>query len=192
MANQDPDVFLDTSRVYEITERSDFDRDQKVKADDLGEDWGDGFFVEAEPVLVDRDAKGAIIRTTPLSQVPALAHLVTGDEAPPIEGRLKIEPKPLSRADRNKLVEVLALKLFNWYKRQPPNPSKYNPVHDGIPDVPPGSPEGLQPLPGSNLYPATPGQVIEWLKTTVIGPRVQVINKKQGWEGYRPSLQIKR
>jgi hypothetical protein len=52
----------------------------------------------------------------------------------------------------------------------------YNPLLDGISDLPSGSPEYLQPLPGTHLYPATRGQVYDWLKGFVAA-RVQVMEK---------------
>lgn len=182
----DPNIHLVHTR--DIAERSDFDRDQVVKTKELGEDWGDGFFVEEEPVVVYRDAQGGIVKTVPLSE-----HAEQQAEmAEPIIAEQKIQPTPISRQDRDKLVAILAARLFKWYATQPRHPTKYNPVHDGIPDLPPGSPDNLQPLPGTKLYPATPGQVIDWLKTTVIGPRVQVQNHKRGLDGYQPQLTISR
>lgn len=79
-----PRVFLDTSNIRTITERSDIDRDQNVKAKDLGEDWGDGFFVQEEPVLVTRNPDGSIKRTTPLSEVPGFIDNLE-DDAEPVE-----------------------------------------------------------------------------------------------------------
>ena len=185
---QDPPVHL--VHTHDIVERSDFDRDQKVRAGEVGEDWGDGFFVNEEPVMVLRGPDGGIVKTVPLSE--AQEAMQEAAEVDPVVADTVITPTPISRADRDKLVEILAIRLFKWYAAQPRRPDKYNPVYDGIPDAPPGSPLNLQPPPGMNLFPATPGQVLEWLKMTVIAPRVRIQNNKRGLDGYRPSLSIVR
>ena len=181
-----PDIALVHSR--DITERSDFDRDQTIKSGELGEDWGDGFFVEEEPVIVQRNAQGHIVRTTPMSEYADMQR----EEAAPVIAEQKIQPTPISRADREKLVYILASRLFKYYAAQPRSATKFNPIYDGIPDVPAGSPENLQPIPGTNLFPATPNQIMEWLKVKVIAPRVKVQNHKRGLSGYQPELTISR
>ena len=183
-----PPVVFDSSRIYNINERSDIDHHQNPKAiqRDLeaeGEDWGDGFVVQDEMVVVTRSkADGRILRTTPMSE--ALFMKRDPDEYEPIEGRPHKAMHPLNLEDQYKLVEILALRLFKWYQAQPPNPLMYNPVYDGIPELPFGSSRHLQPPAGTDLYPATPGQVVEWLKTSVIGPRAKIIDKGKGRTGY--------
>ena len=186
MSNQDPDIHL--VHTHDIVERSDFDRDSGVASKDLGEDWGDGFFVNEEPVMVYRGPDGGIVSTVPLSEVSERQ----AEEAAPLIAEQKIQPTPISRAERDKLVTILAVRLFKWYAGQPKSATKFNPVYDGIPDVPRGSSENLQPVPGTNLYPATPQQVVDWLKRDVIGPRVEVQNHKRGLDGYQPTLTIHR
>lgn len=184
----DTPVVFDSSRIYNITERSDIDHHQNPKTiqrelEAAGEDWGDGFVVQDEMVVVTRSkTDGRILRTTPMSE--ALFMKRDTDDYEPIEGRAHNAVQPLSIEDQYKLVEILALRLFNWYKDQPPNPRQYNPVYDGIPELPAGSSLGLQPPPGTNLFPATAGQVVEWLKTNVIGPRAKIIDKSKGRSGY--------
>jgi hypothetical protein len=179
----------------DIVERSDVDRHdpralrELLLDEETHEDWGDGWYVNAEPVLVERGASGEIVRTTALSEVMPTDEQVA--EGEPIQGRTRVTPTPLNAADRDKVVFILASKLFKWYASQPPHPSRYNPIHDGIPDLPAHSPQNLQPMPGTNLFPATPGQVMEWLKG-VIGKRAEVQNRKIGRDTYRPSLTIKR
>jgi hypothetical protein len=187
--SEDPKVVFDARRIYEITERSDIDPHEDLrpglgKSDKLGEDWGDGFFVQEEPVAVLRDKSGAIIRTTPLSEVPFLNWNRDEDEEPPVEGRARTNPVPMNAADRSKLVAILAQRLFRWYAQQPRSLLTFNPLYDGIPRAPSGSPEHLQPVPGTKLYPATPGEVLEWLKNDVIAPRIRVINKKKNLKGW--------
>jgi hypothetical protein len=178
---------VNTGRV--ITERSDFDRDLSVRSGDLGEDWGDGFFVDAEPVIVQRDVEGEIVRTTPLSE-----HLSNQERL--LEQQVEearepvITPQPLNREQRDKLVFVLAKRLFDFYREMGPNPMRYNPVYDGIPTRPRGVGQSIVPRPGTQLYDATPLQVFDWLKEWV-RERVEITNKRQGWEGYRPTIKFK-
>lgn len=188
MQNNDPDIHFVHAR--DIVERSDFDRDQTVNSDDLGEDWGDGFFVNEEPVVVQRGPMGEIVRTIPLSEYSEFQR--EEQQADPLLAEQKIQPTPISREDRDKLVYILASRLFKWYASQPRHPTKYNPIYDGIPDVPAGSPENLQPIPGTQLFPATPNQIMEWLKVKVIAPRVKVQNHRRGLDGYQPELTISR
>lgn len=193
MAESEPVVEFVHS--HDIVERSDVDRDQKVTAKDLGDDdWGDGFTVSSEPVMVLRGEDGGIVKTVPLSEWDTMMERKQeeAEKAPPVEAPPVVSPTPLTTADREKLVEILAIRLFKWYASQPRNPTKYNPVYDGLPDAPPGSPVNLQPPAGTNLYPATPYQVLEWLKTTVIGPRAKIVNHKRGMSGYQPSLSFER
>ena len=65
--------------------------------------------------------------------------------------------------------------------------SLFNPLRDGIPVVPAGSPEHLQPNPGTPLYPATKGQVFEYLKS-VVGERATFTNKKRFGSGHQADL----
>lgn len=186
----DPKVVLDTSKIRDIVERSDIDRHVPLRQQKrlLGEDWGGGFFVQEEPVLVQRGPAGEIVRTVPLVDIPGFGDpIVTGEEQEPVEGRMRPTPTPLPTSEREKLAGILALRLFRWYASQPPTPMAYNPVHDGIPDLPEGAHHSLNPLPGTNLYPATRGQVLERLKR-VVASREQLVNRKKGIQGYRPDI----
>lgn len=183
----DTPVVFDPSVIYEVTERSDIDHHQNKKAilgqleDQGAEDWGDGFLVEPGFVRVDRDKRtGKILRTTPLHEIPGF---IDQDENEPVIGRTRETPVGLNISEREKIVDILTYRLFKYYKELGPSPVLYNPVYDGIPDAPAGAPENLSPLPGSKLYPATPGEVFTWLKTKVVGPRAQLVNKKQGRTG---------
>ncbi len=183
--NEEIPVVLDATRIYDIKERSDFDPHQTVHASELGEDWGDGFFVQEEPVLVTRDTRtGAILRTEALSQIPGLNLYNRDEDLEPVEADPVHSPRQRTTSERDKLVEILAMRLFRYYEELGPQVTMYNPIYDGLPDAPAGHRELLQPLPGTNLYPATPGQVYEWMKTQLIGPRVAIVNKKKGWKGY--------
>lgn len=152
------------------------------------EDWGDGFFMEPEPVLVQRAPDGSIVRTTPLSEIPGV-HFERGGLVPneltteQKEAKAKVvdakpTPVPLTRDQRYKLVEILAGRLFRYYQSRGPMDPRFNPFRDGIPDLPAGSPEHLEPLPGTDLYPATDAQIMDWLRRFV-GERAEVINRNR-------------
>lgn len=152
----------------------------QAELESKGEYMGEGFIQQDVPVLVQRGPDGGIVRTTPLSEIPGVSYTPGGIEwdKKPEEKEAAPTPATLSRDERNKLVDILALRLFKYYRQMPPTQQKYNPFYDGLPDLPSGSPEHLQPLPGTKLYPATDAQVYEWLKRFV-GARVQVINRQR-------------
>lgn len=179
-----PDVVFQPS-LREITDttladahapKAEFNKQLAEGAQDLGE----GFLLHDEPVLVQRGPDGGIVKLTPLSELPGV-HLDGGqlvkDDAPPVVGKTKATPKPLPRAEREKLIDILATRLFKNYATEASlkNLAKFNPLRDGIPDLPAGSPEHLQPKPGTPLYYASEGQVYQWLKTFV-GERAKVID----------------
>lgn len=184
------DVFLDATKVRQIDERADFDPHQKVKASQLGEDWGDGFFVQEEPVVVHRHADGSIASLNPLSSLEGMIDNLD-DDAEPIDAGTINELKPISLTERQKLVEILSMRLIRWYKSRPPELMAFNPIYDGVPVAPAGSPEHLQPIPGTNLYPASEQEVFDWIKRDVIGPRVQLINKRKKWTGYAQDVAVR-
>lgn len=143
------------------------------------DDWGDGFFVEPEPVLVFRSPDGAINRTVPLSEIPGV-HFEGGKlrqeelvEAKEVDK--KPSPVPLSTSSREKLVSILAGRLYRYYRDRGPGDPRYNPFRDGIPELPAGSPEHVQPLPGTDLYPATDGQIHDYIRRFV-ADRAKLIN----------------
>lgn len=156
------------------------------------EDWGDGFYVSNEPVLVQRAPDGSIIRTTPLSEIPGVhwqgGKMVADEE--PLVAKEKPTPVTLGREERRKLVTILAGRLVRYWRDRGPNDPRYNPFRDGIPELPAGSPEHLQPLPGTPLYPATDGQIYEYAKK-FIGERVQVIDKKRFGSGHIQDLALR-
>ncbi len=147
---------------------------------ETAEDLGGGFLLQEAPVLVQRGPDGSIARVVPLNEIPGVEYTPGGglqvDPGPEVQKTI-VSPKVLPRDQRNKLVEILALRLFKDY-RQRPHTGRYNPFYDGIPDLSAGSPEHLQPLPGTTLYPATDGQIFEWLKR-FIAARVSVVNKNR-------------
>lgn len=188
-----------STEIPEIEDRSDFDAQapHRHQIDKLGEALGDGFFVQEEPVLVHRDKQGRIVRTEPLSEARFSELLANekNEEQIDQEGRAKEEfylanpvpiPRPLTTSAREKLVHLMAERLFRWYEALGPQVDTYNPVYDGIPDNPTDQ-KALQPPPGTNLYPASGHQVFEWLKR-VISVRAEFVNKKTGTRGVRADL----
>lgn len=150
------------------------------KIDAETEDWGDGFNVYPEQVLIQRNPDGSIARTIPLSEIPGVTTY--DKDAPPVEADEVPTPVPLSTSDREKLVGILTNRLYNYYWDRGPGDPRFNPFRDGIPELPAGSPEHLQPLPGTPLYPATGGQVRDYLRR-FIADRVTVINKNRFGSG---------
>jgi len=184
-------VLAPTLPVAEI-ERSDFDPHQSIKSQEavLGEHLGDGFFLQMEPVLVQRDRTGRIMRTVPMHEAMLLAEKAREEAAklPPKIGRTKPILHPLPTSEREKLAGILANRLFAWYDEQPPSPTTYNPIHDGIPELPPSADKALaKPLPGTKLYPASRFEVYEWLRR-VVAARITMTNMKKGIKGHVPDL----
>lgn len=174
-----------TPGVYDLEERSDIDpHSSRIHPDQLGEDWGEGFFVEPELVKVDRGPDGRVVRTTPLSQYLD-RHEV--DLVPPVVTEPHKELVARTPAARDALVIALADRLMEYYIQLGPQPHLYNPVYDGIPDLPLHADENLKPLPGTKLYPASEGQVFSWL-CKIIGKRASLVNTKLGLAGELPDL----
>ena len=163
----------------------------RAELESKNEDWGDGFYVSPEPVLVTRNQDGSIARTTPLSEIPGV-HFEGGKLRPdePMEVEERPTPVPLGRDARHKLTEILALRLFNYWRERGPQDPRYNPFRDGIPELPAGSPEHLQPLPGTPLYPATDGQIMAYARKFV-GERTSVIEQRRFGKGQLQDLAIR-
>lgn len=190
----DPTIVLQEGiREIDHTTLADRDAPKRQLLAEVAEgkdDWGDGFHVDPEPVLVQRGRDGGIVRTTPLSEIPGV-HFSRGglqqdpDLITPQQAEAKVKtveaketPVPLSRSARTKLVEILANRLFHYYRSRGPQDPRFNPFRDGIPELPAGSPAHLQPLPGTDLYPATDGQIMDYLRRFV-GQRASVINRQR-------------
>lgn len=197
--NNDKGFKASPGTMVDLVERSDIDRDDKISTDMLGEDWGDGFFVEQEPVLIQRNAAGHIIRSIPLSEVAA--HRAMLEEAdrlagPPKEVEPISSPNKLSREDKDKLVFIIAKHLWDWYKAQGRLPNELNPLYDGIPTCHehlagcPLTPCGKKGRKIGRLY-ASEGEVLEWL-VRVVGSRAKLNIERSGQQGYRPMLTIRR
>jgi len=176
------------SHVTEITDTTlaDSHAPSSEFRDQLAEgatDLGDGFLLHEEPVLVQRGVDGEIVRLTPLSELPGVHYergSIVADDAPPVEGRSRPTPVPLPTAQREKLRDVLAARLFKNYATEASlrNLAVYNPLRDGLHEPPAGSPAHLQPKPGTPFYYASEGQVYQWLRKFV-AERAQVVDTKR-------------
>lgn len=193
-------VLLDTRRIPTIKERSDVDHHENLgpgysrRLAPDAEYWGEGFFVQEEPVLVQRGPDGTIARTTPLSQVPGVELDAEGGDELRDDEVLEAEPlqvlRPLPTSRREKLAFILAKRMMDWYvERLMANPMELNPLRDGIPvcrdhPAPTGCTFGCKGAEqGVSRYNASPGEVFEWVKG-VVARRIKLINKKQNRRGY--------
>ena len=192
-----PSIFFDPTIIREIT-ATNFVNTHAPKREMMSElsegatDLGDGFLIQDEPVLVERDQTGGIVRLTPLSEMAGVNMRKKGEpDLEPVEGKQRETLHPISRDDRRKLVTILAVRLLkNYMTPLAMNAQAYNPIRDGLPDVPTGSEFNLEPLPGTDLYPASVDQVLDWLKEFV-GARASVINKNRFGSGYAEDLAIR-
>ena len=170
------------------------EREIRKELESGAQDLGDGFLLHDEPVLVQRGADGGIEKLTPLAELPGV-HFERGkfvpDDAPPVEGRPRPAPVPLGREERRKLIDILTTRLYKNYATEASlrNRARYNPIRDGLPDLPAGSPEHLAPKPGTKLFYASEGQVYQWLKEFV-GQRAQVIDTKKYGGGHLEDLAL--
>ena len=161
----------------------------RAELEKWGEDLGDGFILHHTPVRIERDIEGNIVRTTSLNELPGVKYTPAEMEKLTMLAEEKPVIRTLNREERSKLLDIMVFKLMKMYA----NPvkladlTKYNPLRDGLLNAPAGSPEFLQPLPGTPFYPASPGQVAEWLKGH-IGPRISVIEKTRFGEGYKEDI----
>lgn len=180
---EDPAVFLKDKVSREIVDTTLGDRDaprRHILAElaKTHQDWGDGFFVNPEPQHIVRGPDGSIVRITPFSEIPGVEYTHKEEDEKALVVEARETPVPLNRQDRTKLVTILAVRMCRRWKSRGPGDPRYNPYRDGIPDLPAGSPENLQPLPTTKLFPATDGQILEWTKR-FIGERASIINKNR-------------
>lgn len=193
------DVLFDPTHVREIKDTNFVETHQSERAirhdlSEKGEDLGEGFLIHDEPVLIQRDVDGGIVRITPLSELPGVhfeGTVLTMDEKPnkiieheAMVAETKEKPVGLTTDQRDKLKHILTTRLFNHYQSEASlrNRAKWNPFRDGLPELPEGAPEFMQPTPQIPLVPATPGQVYEYLLKHV-AKRTTVVDRKQGYGG---------
>lgn len=156
-------------RVDTLVERSDVDPHAPFDPEALGMDeWYPGFFVNPEPVVIERGQRGEIVRTTPISEAPPQL-LFPGKFK---DGEL-IEANPIQKigAKRPKemVVEMLAGLLMTYYGSMKPGQIAYNPLYDGIPaSVALSDAFILQPeVRGDSLVHVSAGEVHSWLKQLI-------------------------
>lgn len=171
---------------FEITERSDVDPHQGFDPEELGmEDWGDGFYVHAEPVVIERNPDGAIARTTPLSE--ATPHQLFPSKFDAGSEPIEAEPVPKmsKRRMQAKTVDMMAGLLMVYYSRLKPGQIAYNPLYDGIPlEESLAGDLILEPnKTDAQLTHVSASEVHEWLKK-LLGKRAELINHKTGQKGW--------
>lgn len=202
--DSDPTIILQEGfRTIEATSIGDQHTDPLVLRRGLDknyDDWGDGFYVDPERVLVIRNPDGGIKSLTPLNSLPGVhwqsGKLVKDDETQAdIEHKIKnVEgkpvPHPMTRTERERFTMILATRLYNYWKSRGPNDNKFNPFRDGLPELPAGSPEHLRPLPGTVTYPATDGQIMAYARKFV-GDRASVIDRRRFGVGKLQDLAIR-
>lgn len=169
-----------------LLDRSDIDPHQNIRQDDLGEHLGDGFFLNYEPVKIDRDpATGRIIRTTPLSEWQRDQERIREVTADLIEeGEPVPQPTLRPRSERAELVNVIAARMFRYFEEQlVTQPKRPNPLRDGIPtyrdgtwvlEVDPSRSADMTRL----VVPR--GTVYEWIQA-LVGARAKRVNESRGW-----------
>ena len=158
------------------------------------DDLGDGFRVRSEPVLIDRDEDGdikAIRRFDGANKEEAIDKIGRGLElkekyvAPPVSVN-----RPLTAHERDALVGDLADRIFLWYERNLSDASMLNPIRDGIPVCPRHDPCVEQCSDASRKY-ASLGEVQQFFRRFV-AKRARIVNKKNEWKGWSPTLTITR
>lgn len=177
------------TKEFVLQERSDVDPHEKFDPEALGmEDWGDGFHVNPEPVVIKRNLDGSIRRTIPISEA------VPADLKPDMwkDGELLVAdpiPQPAPRRPQEKVVEMLSGLLMQYYSQMPPGRLSYNPLYDGIPANEALSHDKiLQPHElGSDLVHVPAHEVHEWLRK-LIGKRAEIRNAKTGKLGWKGDI----
>ncbi len=176
-------------KEFVLKERSDVDPHEGFDPDKLGmEDWGDGFYVNKEPVIVERNQDGSLRRTTPISEATPdmLTRKVWKDgeivEAEPVQS-------PAPRRPQETVVKMLAALLMRYYSEMPPGALSYNPLYDGIPaDSFLGDDKILEPnKTNANLVHVSAEEVHSWLRQ-LIGKRAEIRNAKTGQHGWKGDI----
>src|SRR5690606_11598823 len=101
-----------------IRDRSDIDQHSNIKSEELGEYLGDNFFLDARPALINRDHRGAIVNITPLDEIDGVDVYREGEEPEPAHR------VPVSITHRDKTIDILANRLFEYYRTLPRDSGK--------------------------------------------------------------------
>jgi hypothetical protein len=172
-----------------IRERTDFDHHGNIDKDKLGEDWGDGFFFNPEPVRIFRNAEGEIVKTAPLSS--GEFEEIEGQDREikkAVRAATVISPSPMSTSTREKLHIILTKRMFDHYDQLPASFSGLNPLRDGIPtcrDHPLGC--WLVCKEQTGKYHASRQEVFDWMKM-VVATRVDIMDKKSNRRGWKSDI----
>ncbi len=154
---------------------------RELAARDDTEDWGGGMNVFPEFAHVLRGPDGAIVRVTPLSEIPGVEMTEHQKELAAEVVDAKETPVPMTRDQRHKFISVLATRMYHYYFQLARDYPGFHPFRDGIPDLPAGSPKNIAPK-GQQLYSATDAQIYQWLYK-VVGARATLINKRKYGSG---------
>lgn len=191
MSDKKPFKASKPTKSFTLQERSDVDPHDGFKPEELGmEDWGDGFFVNPEPVVIERNEDSSIKRITPISEAtPSQLEPKVWKDGQIVEAEAVQKPSAAKQRPKETVVQLLAGLLMRYYSEMGPNQLPYNPLYDGIP-----AKEALhddwvfQPeKKNAELVHVSATEVHEWLKK-VIGKRADVMNLKQGKHGYTSDL----
>lgn len=177
-----------------LVARSDIDHHQNIRSDQLGDHLGGGVFLDPKPVVVERDpSTGRIARLLTLDEhrqkQERIIEALRPDQIEEAKEALPIL-QPLQTSARDKLVAILAGRLFKYYEGIVMDLSRLNPLRDGIPLFADGSwVLEMDPRRGSEIQrlQAPPGVVYEWLKA-MVGSRASLTNKRYKWNGIQPDL----
>lgn len=176
-------------KSFVLKERSDVDPHQGFKPEELGmEDWGEGFYVNPEPVVIERNEDGSLKRTTPISEAtPDQLIPKIWQDGQIVEAEAIQKPRPAPKRPQEKVVALLAGLLMRYYASLQPGQIAYNPLYDGIPaDASVTDDKILDPKrDGHGLVHVSAEEVHSWLKQ-IIGKRAQIRNAKTGklgWQG---------
>lgn len=148
-----------------------FDPHEKVTASDLGESWGDGFFVKK------------------------LAPKV--EPTPPVEEREIADPvevlRPKTVAERQDMPRVLAARLMDYYIEELNNDLIMNPIRDGLPQCymhrfPPGCYHGCSTGILPRKVGASLGEVFTWVQGLIRVNFKAWVKKNPQLGGYRSPI----
>lgn len=167
-------------------ERTDIDHHANLKASDLGEPLGKGFFLNPTPQVIERDASGGIVRMTPLPEWQRNAErrleVAASQPEPLVAPYVLPEVKLLPLEARERLVNLMALRLFEMYQSTLEDRLAPNPIRDGIPTTRDG--QLILEIDPRNLdivrKHATPIEVLDWIKA-IIGERFKTLSRKNRW-----------
>ncbi len=96
-------------------------------------DIGGGFRIREEPVIIDRDEQGNIARLRRFDP-NVFAEMREARKEQAAEAEPVLVNRPMATSDRDKLVDIMAMRLFRYYDDlAESDPGMLNPIRDGIP-----------------------------------------------------------